>query len=69
MVQCVQEVIEEMPHLRRSMLLTRSWEQSVPFYEKIMDMTVLGPRGQGFAVMERLGRANPAYVEKKKHLE
>jgi ribosomal protein S18 acetylase RimI-like enzyme len=69
MVQCVQEIIEEMPYLRRSMLLTRSWEQSVPFYEKLMDMTVLGPRGQGFAVMERLGKGNPAYVEKKEQAE
>ena len=58
LIKCVQEVIEEMPHLRRSLLFTGDWKRSVPFYEKLMGMEVLkcrkpgeGEEGEGVAVM------------------
>ncbi|KAF0324619.1 Acyl-CoA N-acyltransferase [Colletotrichum asianum] len=41
LVQCLQEVIESMPHLRRSMLLTGSWDKLVPFYQKLMKMDLM----------------------------
>lgn len=64
MMQCVQEVIVEMPYLRRSLLLTADWERSVPFYEEILDMEVMkGKQGQGLAIMERIGRGHPYYKE------
>jgi GNAT superfamily N-acetyltransferase len=68
MVQCVQEVIEAMPHLRRSMLLTADWARSVPFYEKHMRMTVHESKrgsdmksGEGIAIMMMRGPAQPDY--------
>ncbi|KAK7182804.1 hypothetical protein DPSP01_010093 [Paraphaeosphaeria sporulosa] len=66
LIKCVQEVIEEMPHLRRSLLFTSSWEKSVPFYEKLMGMSVLecqkpaeGEKGSGVAIMQMRGPAFP----------
>lgn len=62
MMQCVQEVIESMPHLRRSLLFTGDWKRSVPFYEKILGMQVFeskkweGGDGRGLAVMMRKGK-------------
>ncbi|OAA80665.1 Acyl-CoA N-acyltransferase [Akanthomyces lecanii RCEF 1005] len=62
LVQCVQGVIEEMPYLRRSMLFTSSWEKSVPFYQKHMDMEVVESKsGHGLVTMERKGRGHPRY--------
>ncbi|KAI1632926.1 hypothetical protein F4809DRAFT_58395 [Biscogniauxia mediterranea] len=62
LVGCVQEVIETMPYLRRSMLLTADWERSVPFYEKLMGMELMKSRkGEGLAVMERKGPGHPSY--------
>ncbi|KAJ3475639.1 hypothetical protein NLG97_g9388 [Lecanicillium saksenae] len=62
LIQCVQEVIEEMPHLRRSMLFTSSWEKSVPFYQKLMGMEVIESKfGSGLVTMERKGRGHPRY--------
>lgn len=62
LVRCVQEVIEEMPHLRRSMLFTGDWERSVPFYEKLMGVSLLETkRNEGLAVMERKGKGHPSY--------
>ncbi|KAF5004831.1 hypothetical protein FDECE_8675 [Fusarium decemcellulare] len=62
LVRCVQEVIESMPHLRRSMLMTASWEKSVPFYERLMDMKVFECRqGEGLAMMERKGTGHPTF--------
>lgn len=62
LIQCVQEVIEEMPHLRRSMLFTSSWERSVPFYERFMGMEAIeSVRGDGLAVMERKGKGHPCF--------
>ncbi len=62
LIQCVQEVIEEMPHLRRSMLFTSSWERSVPFYQRFMSMeTIECVKGEGLAVMERKGKGHPKF--------
>lgn len=62
LVQCVQHVIEELPHLRRSMLFTSSWEKSVPFYQKHMEMEVVESKaGHGLVTMERKGRGHPRY--------
>ncbi|UNI23021.1 hypothetical protein JDV02_008864 [Purpureocillium takamizusanense] len=61
LVDCVQEVVESMPHLRRSMLLTSNWEKSVPFYRRRMGMEVMECReGRGAAVMVRDGRGHPS---------
>ncbi|KAM3443579.1 hypothetical protein MY4824_000465 [Beauveria thailandica] len=63
-VGCVREVAEEMPHLRRSVLFTSSWERSVPFYRKLMGMEVVESRsGHGLATMQRKGRGHPLYEE------
>lgn len=60
MVNCIQEIIEDMPYLRRSMLFTGDWERSVPFYEKLMGMKVIEfEKGKGLAVMEFRGAGNP----------
>ncbi|KAM5345954.1 hypothetical protein ACJ41O_011815 [Fusarium nematophilum] len=62
LVKCVQEVVESMPHLRRSVLMTADWQRSVPFYEKFMDMKVFECRkGEGLAFMERKGLGHPGY--------
>ncbi|KAJ3544253.1 hypothetical protein NM208_g3161 [Fusarium decemcellulare] len=62
LVRCVQEVIESMPHLRRSILMTSSWEKSVPFYERLMGMKVFECRqGEGLAMMERKGTGHPTF--------
>ncbi|KAL5321282.1 hypothetical protein ACEPPN_012097 [Leptodophora sp. 'Broadleaf-Isolate-01'] len=62
LVSCVQEVIEAMPHLRRSILFTGDWKRSVPFYEKIMDMEVVETKvGEGVAFMERKGPGHPYF--------
>ncbi|KAJ2966987.1 hypothetical protein NQ176_g9886 [Zarea fungicola] len=62
MVECVQEVVEEMPYLRRSMLFTSSWEKSVPFYKKLMGMEVIESKyGEGLVTMERKGKGHPRY--------
>ncbi|RHZ59783.1 uncharacterized protein CDV56_101937 [Aspergillus thermomutatus] len=39
-VECIGEVIDAMPYLRRSMLFTMDWERSVPFYKRILGMSV-----------------------------
>ncbi|CZR62492.1 related to GNAT family N-acetyltransferase [Phialocephala subalpina] len=65
LVGCVQEVIDEMPYLRRSMLFTSDWKRSVPFYEGILGMEVMGKeRGEGVAVMQRMGPGFPGFVKK-----
>lgn len=71
LVSCVQEIIEDMPYLRRSMLFTSDWKRSVPFYEKVMGMHVLintppvsGEDGEGAAVMERKSWGFPGFEER-----
>lgn len=62
MVKCIQEVIEGMPYLRRSMLFTADWERSVPFYERLMGMSPMNIRpGEGLAIMEMKGKGHPSY--------
>ncbi|KAM6527686.1 hypothetical protein FALCPG4_008735 [Fusarium falciforme] len=62
LVRCVQEVIESLPHLRRSLLMTGDWERSVPFYEKLMEMELFScQQGEGLAVMERKGLGHPNF--------
>ncbi|KAF9776680.1 hypothetical protein IL306_005109 [Fusarium sp. DS 682] len=62
LVRCIQEVLDEMPDLRRAMLLTGDWERSVPFYERLLGMSLVEPkRGEGLAVMESKGRGHPSY--------
>lgn len=65
LVGCVQEVIESMPHLRRSMLLTSSWEKSVPFYQRLMKMTLMNERtGDDLpAVMQMKWKGQVDWVE------
>ncbi|KAJ5770698.1 uncharacterized protein N7511_002749 [Penicillium nucicola] len=70
LVGCVQEVIEGMPYLRRSLLFTGDWERSVPFYEKMMGVDVVecrvpgdGAEGLGLAVMMRKFGGHPDFVD------
>lgn len=66
LIQCVQGVIESMPHLRRSLLFTTDWERSVPFYEKHMGMQVLEARqGKGIAVMGKMGQGHSGFMAEK----
>ena len=69
LVACVQEVIEDMPYLRRSLLFTGDWKRSVPFYEKLMGVEVTECRppvdgeeeGTGLAVMMRKWSGVPGF--------
>lgn len=62
LIMCVQEVIESMPYLRRSMLFTSDWERSVPFYKKLMGMELVGSKDGsegGPAVLQQKGNGFP----------
>ncbi|KAF8849983.1 putative GNAT family N-acetyltransferase [Acephala macrosclerotiorum] len=60
LIGCVQDIIDEMPCLRRSMLFTSDWKRSVPFYENILDMEVMaGEQGDGPAVKQKKGPGFP----------
>lgn len=62
LITCIQEIIESMPYLRRSMLFTSDWERSVPFYKKLMAMDVVGSKDGldgGLAVLQHKGKAFP----------
>ncbi|KAJ5321879.1 uncharacterized protein N7506_011009 [Penicillium brevicompactum] len=70
LVECVQQVIESMPYLRRSLLFTEDWKRSVPFYKKLMKMEVHQHQpptdeseAKGLAVLMRKGKGNPSYEE------
>lgn len=64
LLKSIQEVIEAMPYLRRSLLFTGDWERSVPFYERVMGMELMqGGNGEGLAVMGRKGKGHLSYVE------
>ena len=63
LIMCVQEVIEWMPYLRRSMLFTSGWERLVPMYRALMGMELIGSAdgagAVGAAVMQRKGEGFP----------
>ena len=66
----MQEVVDSMPHLRRSLLFTGAWNRSVPFDEGLMGMTVIeckrsgdGKGGESFAVLMRKGMGDLGYVQ------
>ena len=62
LVMCVQEVIEAMPYLRRSMLFTSDWERSVPFYKTLMGMELVGSKDGldgGPAILQYKGKGFP----------
>ncbi|GIJ90084.1 hypothetical protein Asppvi_009034 [Aspergillus pseudoviridinutans] len=62
LVECTGEVIDAMPYLRRSMLFTMDWERSVPFYKKILGMSVQESKsGEGMAMMMKKGNGYPKY--------
>lgn len=62
LMSTIQEVIESMPHLRRSILFTGDWQRSVPFYEKLLGMSVLQTNpGEGLAIMERKWKGHPNF--------
>lgn len=59
LVRCVHEVLEGMPHLRRTLLFTGDWNRSVPFYQKNMKMELLEVnQGSGLAIMGRRGKGH-----------
>jgi GNAT superfamily N-acetyltransferase len=67
LITCVQECIESLPYLRRSMLFTSDWKRSVPFYAKLMGMEVVeciegadGEESKGAAIMQYKGPAFPS---------
>lgn len=69
LVSCVQEIVDSMPYLRRSLAFTSNWKRSVPFYEKFMKMTVHeskrtkdGTDGEGVAVLMHIGKGHPSYT-------
>lgn len=66
-VQCVGEVHDLMPYLRRSMLFTSDWERSVPFYESVLGMRLVrgsgGKDSGGPAIMQKLGPGFPKGLE------
>ncbi|GJC96761.1 acetyltransferase [Colletotrichum higginsianum] len=58
----VQETIESMPHLRRSLLFTDDWGRSVPFYKELMKMKLAGGEaGVSPAVMQMKWRGHPDF--------
>ncbi|KAJ1324385.1 GNAT family N-acetyltransferase [Microdochium nivale] len=62
LVGCVQEIVEAMPFLRRTVLFTGDWQRSVPFYKELMGMDVVETRvGEGLAMMESKGKGHPSH--------
>lgn len=62
LVECMGEVIDAMPYLRRSMLFTMDWARSVPFYKKILGMSVQESKnGEGMAILMKKGNGYPKY--------
>lgn len=57
LVSCVQEVVEDMPHLRRSMCITGQSKESraAMFYKQLMKMEVIT---EGITVLSAKGRGN-----------
>ncbi|EKV05035.1 GNAT family N-acetyltransferase, putative [Penicillium digitatum PHI26] len=72
LVTCVSEVIETMPYLRRSLLLTGNRKRLVRFCETVMNMELTvckppvdGKGAGGFAVMPRKSWGTPGVGEKR----
>jgi GNAT superfamily N-acetyltransferase len=62
LLMCVRTCTDSMPHLRRSLLFTGSWDRSVPFYKEVLGMTVsAGEPGVSLALMERKGPGHPSF--------
>lgn len=68
LIGCVKECADEMPHRRSTMLLTSNWARSVPFYERLLGLSVYqGPDRDGegnpggLAVLMGKGPGNPSY--------
>ncbi|KAF4550359.1 Hypothetical protein D9617_17g046270 [Elsinoe fawcettii] len=67
MIARITETFDAMPHLRRSMMVTGDWEQSVPFYER-MGYHRIGEQidgeghDRGLAVLTRLGKGGVSRV-------
>lgn len=62
LIKCINEVLESMPHLRRTMLLTSNSGTAVPLYEKLLSMSILESRaGEGLVVMRNKGKGHPSY--------
>jgi GNAT superfamily N-acetyltransferase len=60
LMQCVDEAVEEIPHLRRTVLFTGDWGRSVPFYRRVMGMELFEiTEGKGLAIMEKRGKCHP----------
>ena len=61
MMRCIKDVLEEMEHLRRCMLFTSNWDKSVPFYEEVLGMEIMGGDREtgGLAVMGVKGKGHP----------
>lgn len=58
LIECIQEVLDSMPHLRRSMLITGSkGDRTVNMYAKLMKMNEIKD-GSSVRVMESKGRGN-----------
>ena len=62
LVDCVQEVLEKMPHLRRSMLITGREGPAGGFYERRMRMERIDPKGD-LMVMSWVGPGWPGRGE------
>ena len=62
LVQCVQDTIDSMPYLRRTVLFTSDWERSVPFYKRLMGMEIRPTVtvGSGNVLMERRFKEHPS---------
>jgi GNAT superfamily N-acetyltransferase len=51
LIQCCREIIDSMPELRRSMLMTDATGRGVKFYEKELDMKVFNTGDEGRVIM------------------
>jgi len=61
LIQCVQEVVDSMPYLRRTMLITSNDEsQGMGMYERRMKMSRIGNGRRRASIAERFGLASAA---------
>lgn len=60
LIEAVQEVIDSMPFLRRSLLFTSNWERAVPLYERLMRVEPIETKlGSGLGVLSMKGPGFP----------